>query len=160
MSTSSAPSSTTSAISRSRESSGPSPAGNAPATLATCTPVPLSCSAATGTSCGYRQTAATDGIDGSTGSGRIAFEQSATILPTVSVPSSVVRSMQRIARSSAQSFEDFLIDRFARDAARSSSPTASTATVRAMSRCASAPPDSTGRRSLGWIWLPGTSGPS
>ena len=86
-------------------------------------------SAATGTSCGYRQTAATDGIDGSTGSGRTAFAHSATILPTVSVPSSVVRSMQRIARSSAQSLEDFLIERLASDAARSSSPTASTATV-------------------------------
>ena len=67
--------------------------------------------------------------------------------------------MQRIARSRAQSFEDFLIDRFASDAARSSSPTASTATVRAMSRCASAPPDNTGRRSLGWIWAAWDIGP-
>ena len=99
------------------------------------------------------------GSTGRPGPAGSAFEQIATILPTVSVPSSVVRSMQRIARSSAQSFEDFLIDRFARDAARSSSPTASTATVRAMSRCASAPPDNTGRRSLGWIWAAWDIGP-
>src|SRR5690348_4754142 len=52
--------------------------------------------------------------------------QSAAILPGVSEPSSVVRSMQRIARSSAQSFDDFLIDLLARAAARSSAPTWST----------------------------------
>jgi len=38
----------------------------------------------------------------------------------------VVRSMQRMARSSAQSFDDFLIERFASEAARSSAPTSST----------------------------------
>ena len=44
MSISSAPAATTSRISASRASSGPEAAGNEPATLATCTPVPRSCS--------------------------------------------------------------------------------------------------------------------
>ena len=60
---------------------------------------------------------------GSLGSGRIAFEQSAATLPGVSWPSSVVRSQQRIASSSAQSFASFLIERFASSAARCSTPT-------------------------------------
>ena len=53
------------------------------------------------------------GSFGSHGSGRIAFEQSAATLPGVSEPSSVVRSMQRIASSSAKTFASFLIERFA-----------------------------------------------
>ena len=57
---------------------------------------------ATGTSWGYRHTAATDGTSGRVGSGRTALAHSATILPAVSLPSRVVRSMHRIARSSAQ----------------------------------------------------------
>src|SRR6478736_4506707 len=76
------------------------------------------------------QTAATAGTVGSSGSGRTAFEHIATILPTVSEPSRVVRSVQRIARSSAQSLALRLIDRVASEAARSSKPTASTADVR------------------------------
>ena len=44
---------------RGARSSGPSPLGNAPATLATLTPVPPGARAATGTSCGYTHTAAT-----------------------------------------------------------------------------------------------------
>ena len=74
--------------------------------------------------------AAHDGMFGSEGSGRIAFEQSAATLPGVSEPSSVVRSMQRIASSSAKTFEAFLIERFASDALRSSSATASTEPIR------------------------------
>ena len=70
--------------------------------------------------------AATDGIEASPGLGRMPFAHRAVILPGVSEPSSVVRSIHRIARSSAHSFEDFLIDRFARAAARSSAPTWST----------------------------------
>src|ERR1700682_3522928 len=62
----------------------------------------------------------------SPGFGRIPFAQSAATLPGVSEPSSVVRSMQRIARSRAHSFEDFLIERLASEAARSSAPTSST----------------------------------
>ena len=50
---------------------------------------------------GYTQTAATGGIEASLGSGRNAFDASAATLPGVSAPSSVVRSMQRIASSSA-----------------------------------------------------------
>ena len=69
--------------------------------------------------------------------GRTAFAHIATTLPGVSAPSSVVRSMHRIARSSARSFESLLIERLASDAARSSSPTASTAGTRATSRGAS-----------------------
>src|SRR5437868_14048664 len=76
------------------------------------------------------QTAATEGTAGSSGSGRMAFEHIATILPTVSEPSRVVRSVQRIARSSAHSFASRLIDRAASEAARSSNPTESTAGVR------------------------------
>src|SRR5690349_24154260 len=63
---------------------------------------------------------------GSPGLGRIAFAHMAATLPGVSAPSSVVRSMHLIARSSAQSLDDFLIDRLASDAARSSAPTSST----------------------------------
>src|ERR671918_2834119 len=72
------------------------------------------------------QRAATDGIEGSAGLGRFAFVASWRTLPGESTPSSVVRSQQRIATSSAQSFDSFLIERFASDAARSSAPTAST----------------------------------
>ena len=66
----------------------------------------------------------------STGSGRIAFEQSAATFPGVSAPSSVVRSIMRTASSNACSFDSFLIERFASVAARSSSATASTAPIR------------------------------
>src|SRR5262249_30687546 len=47
-------------------------------------------------------------------------------LPGVSWPSSVVRSVHRIARSSAQSLDDLLIERLPSEAARSSAPTWST----------------------------------
>ena len=50
---------------------------------------------------------------GRRGPGRIAFEQSAAILPGVSAPSSVVRSIIRTARSSAKSFDSRLIERVA-----------------------------------------------
>ena len=66
----------------------------------------------------------------STGSGRTAFEQSGATLPGVSAPSSVVRSIIRTASSSAQSFDSFLIERFASVAARSSTATASTEPMR------------------------------
>src|ERR1700730_9195082 len=72
------------------------------------------------------QIAATDGIVASPGLGRMPLAQSAVTFPGVSEPSRVVRSMQRTARSSAHSFEDFLIERLAREAARSSAPTSST----------------------------------
>ena len=70
------------------------------------------------------------GTDTSTGSGRIAFEQSAATFPGVSCPSSVVRSIIRIASSSACTFDSRLIDRFASVAARSSRATASTEPTR------------------------------
>src|SRR5690349_21402576 len=75
---------------------------------------------------GYTHAAATDGIVGSPGLGRMALAHRAATFPGVSWPSSVVRSMQRMARSSAHSFDDFLIDRLASEAARSSAPTSST----------------------------------
>src|SRR6266508_1029695 len=62
----------------------------------------------------------------SPGLGRIALAHIAAILPGVSAPSSVVRSTQRTARSRAHSLDDFLIERLAREAARSSAPTWST----------------------------------
>src|SRR5665213_2018931 len=70
--------------------------------------------------------AATDGMEASPGVGRIAFAHRAATLPGVSEPSRVVRSMQRMARSSAHSLEVFLIERLASEAARSSAPTWST----------------------------------
>src|SRR5256885_11423737 len=70
--------------------------------------------------------AAPGGIDASPGCGRMPLADRAVILPGVSEPSRVVRSMQRIARSSAQSLEDFLIERLASETARSSAPTSST----------------------------------
>ena len=60
--------------------------------------------AATATRSGYTQTAATDGAVGSDGSGRSALAHNARTLPGVSWPSSVVRSIIRIARSSAKLF--------------------------------------------------------
>src|SRR2546430_10959763 len=63
---------------------------------------------------------------GSPGLGRTALAHIAATLPGVSEPSRVVRSMQRMARSRAQSLEDFLIERLASEAARSSAPTWST----------------------------------
>src|SRR5262245_43601121 len=75
-------------------------------------------------------TAPTLGIVGSVGSGRTALAHIATTLPGVSLPSRVVRSMQRMARSSAHSLASRLIERLASDAARSSRPTASTAVTR------------------------------
>src|SRR4051812_43344053 len=51
---------------------------------------------------------------------------SARTLPGVSAPSSVVRSTMEMARSIASALADFLIDRVARRAARSSAPTWST----------------------------------
>ena len=48
---------------------------------------------------------------GSPGIGRMAFTHIARILPGVSFPSSVVRSIIEMARFSAQTFDAFLIDR-------------------------------------------------
>src|SRR5713226_9377838 len=72
------------------------------------------------------QIAATEGMLGSPGLGRMPLAQRAATLPGVSLPSSVVRSMHRMARSSAHSFDAFLIERLASAAARSSAPTSST----------------------------------
>src|SRR5690348_14332770 len=102
------------------------PDGNAVATEAMWIPVPRRGSTQSAIRSGYTHTAATDGMPASPGFGRIALAHSAATLPGVSWPSSVVRSMQRMARSSAQSLDDFLIERLAREAARSSAPTSST----------------------------------
>src|SRR5687767_8949346 len=75
-------------------------------------------------------TAATDGIVGSPGFGCIALTQIARTLPAVSFPSSVVRSIIRMARSSAHSFDAFLIDRRLSASTRSSTPTWSTVLTR------------------------------
>src|SRR5256885_15675867 len=85
------------------------------------------------------QIAATDGMLASPGFGRMPLAHRAATLPGVSEPSSVVRSMHRMARSSGQSFDDFLIERLASDAARSSAPTWSTLRTPRMSepRCES-----------------------
>src|SRR5882672_6015056 len=116
MSTSSAPAATVCAVSSTLIDVKLCPDGNAVATDATWTPLPFRCSRASGTRRGYTQIAATDGIEASPGLGRIAFAHSAATLPGVSEPSSVVRSMQRMARSRAHSLDDFLIERLASDA--------------------------------------------
>src|SRR4051794_32846511 len=58
------------------------------------------------------------------------FTHSARTLPGVSFPSRVVRSIIRIARSSAHSFDAFLIDRFFSESTRASTPTWSTVDTR------------------------------
>src|SRR3954466_7736280 len=72
------------------------------------------------------QMAATWGQDGSAGSGRRPFAHSPRTLPGVSAPSSVVRSMQRMARSIARALDEVFTDLEARVAARASAPTWST----------------------------------
>src|SRR5262245_16528214 len=72
------------------------------------------------------QIAATGGVLGSVGSGCLPLPHSARTLPGVSAPSSVVRSTQRMARSSAYCFEALLMLRVASAAARASAPTWST----------------------------------
>ena len=104
---------------------------------------------ATGTRLGYTQTAATEGMLGSPGSGCTALVESARTLPGVSAPSSVVRSIIRIARSSAKSFDSRLIDRLASSAARASSATASTEP----SRGRRPPPGSSSDRGSATVWL-------
>src|SRR5436190_15976607 len=76
------------------------------------------------------QIAAADGTLASLGSGRTALEASAATFPGVSWPSSVVRSIIRTARARAKTFASRLIERFASEAARSSSATASTEPIR------------------------------
>ena len=60
----------------------------------------------------------------------MALAESARILPGVSFPSRVVRSIIRIARSSAHSFEAFLIERRLSASTRWSTPTWSTGVTR------------------------------
>ena len=67
---------------------------------------------------------------GSPGCGRIALTHRARTLPGVSFPSSVVRSIIEIARSSAHIFDAFLIERLLSESTRSSTPTWSTAVTR------------------------------
>src|SRR5438093_1432485 len=102
------------------------PDGKAVATEAMRTVVPRRCPTQSAMRSGYTHTAATDGMVASPAFGRIALAHIAATLPGVSAPSSVVRSMHRTARSSAHSFDDFLIERLASAAARSSAPTSST----------------------------------
>src|SRR5205809_251159 len=102
------------------------PDGNAVATEAIRTVLPRRCSTQSAMRSGYTHTAATEGMVASPGLGRMALAHMAATLPGVSAPSRVVRSMQRTARSSAQSLDDFLIERLASEAARSSAPTSST----------------------------------
>ena len=123
MSISSAPSSTARRTSSSFTESGDCPLGNAVATLATFTDEPASACFATGTRFGYTQMAAHGPMLGSRSSGVSALWQSARTLPGVSFPSSVVRSIIATASFSPATFDCFLIDRFASDAARSSTAT-------------------------------------
>src|SRR5665647_723194 len=72
------------------------------------------------------QTAATWGVAGSPGSGAIALAHIDRTLPSVSAPSSVVRSIMLMAVSIAQAFEVVLMERVPNPAARESAPTRST----------------------------------
>src|SRR2546423_13425034 len=126
MSISSAPSATAARVSASLTASGACPDGNAVATLATRTPEDATARTAVTTMDGYTHTAATDGQDGSVGSGRRALAHSARTLPGVSAPSSVVRSTIRMARSMPHALAVVLIDRGASPAPRASAPTRST----------------------------------
>src|SRR5947209_10159241 len=139
MSISSAPARTASTVSATLIEVKLWPEGNAVATEATLTVVPRRCSTQSAMRSGYTHTAATDGTVESPGFGRTALAHMAVTLPGVSAPSSVVRSMQRTARSSAHSLDDFLIERFPSEAARSSAPTWSTLRTPRMSepRCVS-----------------------
>jgi hypothetical protein len=149
MSISSAPAATAARTSASFTSSGAWPDGKAVATDATLTELPETARRATAASLGYTHTAATGGMLASPGSGRCAFAESARTFPGVSAPSSVVRSIIRIARSSANSFDSRLIDRFASSAARPSSDTASTDPRRG----SRPPPGSSSDRGSAIVWL-------
>src|SRR3954454_1721125 len=72
------------------------------------------------------QTAATEGVVGSPGSGRRALAARERTLPGVSEPSRVVRSTIEMAVSIAQAFAVVLIDRVPSTATRDSAPTWST----------------------------------
>src|SRR4029077_19728038 len=126
MSTSSAPAETAYFTSASLTSRLVRPLGNAVATLATCTPLPFSSTAATWARSGYTQTAATIGAVGSAGAGGLGLAHSARALPGVSWPSSVVRSIIEMAVSSAHCLAVVLMDRLASAAGRASAPTRST----------------------------------
>jgi hypothetical protein len=119
MSISSAPASTAARTSASFTSSGAWPDGNAVATEATFTAEPASARRRRGRGSGRRRPPRPEGTDGIERVGRIAFALSARTLPGVSAPSSVVRSIIRIARSSAKSFDSRLIERFASSAGAS-----------------------------------------
>src|SRR5689334_11795942 len=97
MSISAAPAATASRVSSTLTLSDVWPDGKPVATDATATPEPRSASTATGTSAGYTQIAATDGISGRAGSGQTPFAQRWRTLPGVSEPSSVVRSIIDVA---------------------------------------------------------------
>src|SRR6266508_358903 len=87
----------------------------------------------------------------------MAFEARAAIFPGVSWPSSVVRSIIRIASSSAKTFASRLIERRAREPARSSSATASTEPMRGSlgSSGSSKPRGRTGACAIGMSVSPG-----
>src|SRR5579862_1055764 len=70
--------------------------------------------------------AATAGVVGSAGSGRLALAHSARTLPGVSCPSRVVRSIIEMAVSRPHCLAVVLMDRLASMAARASAPTRST----------------------------------
>src|SRR5215471_10529421 len=121
MSTSSAPAATVDFTFASLTSSAARPDGNAVATLATWIGVPAT--PATATRSGYTHTAATGGAPRP---GCRALAHIARTLPGVSCPSSVVRSITEIARSSACRLLSALIDRLASVSARARAPTSST----------------------------------
>src|SRR4051812_36593593 len=70
--------------------------------------------------------AAQDGTSGWAGAGQTALRQSWRTLPSVSWPSSVVRSSMEMASRMPAALESVLIERLPSSAARSSTPTRST----------------------------------
>ena len=112
MSTSSAPASTAARVSAILMSRNVWPDGKPVATLATLTLEPCEGVLGVGDRApDRRRSPRRTGSSGRPAADAIALAHSARTLPGVSFPSSVVRSIIRIARSRAHSFEAFLIDR-------------------------------------------------
>ena len=133
MSISSAPSDKANCVSASFTARLARPLGKAVATAATATPSGLwemwcapSDSRTEETMSPYTQTAATDGVEGSLMSGEMAFLASVWTLPTVSAPSSVVRSTIEMMVSKPAAFDVVFSEREANPAARAWAPTVST----------------------------------
>ena len=140
--------STAARTSASFTSSGAWPAGNAVATDATFTELRRALCARRGRDSDRRTRRRPREPTGRSGSRAHRLRAERRTFPGVSAPSRVVRSIIRIASSSAKSFDSRLIDRFASSAARASRATASTAPTRGRR-----PPPGSSRALGASVWL-------